>query len=769
MRGRQKSHGERDRWPDLCFDLLSAILLCLPLSHALVTFLAFDEITQGLSALLSALTAGLVFLLSRRWWLAPGLIGLLGLALGAALYFDREIGSISAYFIGFCAWALDGCPKAEPYSYDQSLLLIKALLCLPVAALSLSFFRRFFSLSALALLCAAFPVFLFYTQSASVELALAALFSALILSLPRLVGRQIQKSGHGRIPRWLLQLWGLPAAALCVGLAFYLVPSGEIVWRNAAVSSFFTDVNDAVDYYTGVSKRPGPQPGLQRYGFMPLGSRLGGDVELGSEKLFDLRGERPPYLRLSAYNQYDGAAWSDDPAFKAGNFRLASPFWRRERREAFGGYLPGGGREASQAYSLISRPVQLRVSPWLGGARGYFTAGNSLSLSQRDLPYEPYFNLQGELYDGQGRPIARNYEINFIYLDRSLPGFAQNMALLERLGAGKDPCWAQIQAEYLGLYEGLPPEVPELAAELTAGLASPYEKARAIERYLGSPAFAYTLTPGSPAEGQDFVLQFLKAKKGYCSYFASAMAVLARCAGLPARYVTGFGAKSSSGSDPLAYAAYEFSAHAWCEIYFEGVGWLVFDPVAWDYALPEEKPEGGPAPGLPRPTPEPEPSPEPEPDEGARPDEAERAEEAAGAFYLWVLLIPLMLGLLALIYRLLMRRRFFFYRAAFARRRWDDEGCLRLYWEDFLRQARFWHVELEPGETLLAFTERCARYLQPEGAIREMGLRLSAHVYGQKPLQPGDLAFFAGLHEQIENALLLQLGHFRYFFLRALG
>ncbi|MDR3084834.1 MAG: transglutaminase-like domain-containing protein [Christensenellaceae bacterium] len=760
---------KRDGFLNLGFDLLSAFLLCLPLSHVLLGFFALDEAAMGFSARLSALLICLVFLLSRRWWLAPGLLLLGCLGLGAALYIGRESGAILAYWQGFFAWALAGCPKIEPYSYDQSLPLLKALFCLPIGVLCFCFFRRLFSLTALALLCAALPIFLFYTQSASLELSIATLFAALILSLPRLVGKQIQKSGHGQIPRWLLQLWGIPAAALCVFLAFWLVPSGEVVWRNAAVSSFFTDINDAVDYYTGASKRPGGQPSLQRYGFMPLGSRLGGDVELGSEKLFDLRGERPPYLRLSVYNHYDGSRWSDDPSSQIGNFRLASLFWLREKREAFGAYLPGGGQAASQAYSLISRPVQLRVSPWLGGARGFFTAGNSLSLTLRDLPYEPYFNLQGELYDGQGRQISRNYELRFVYLDRSLPGFEQNMALLAGLSAGKDPYWEQILAEYSGLYADLPPEVQALAAELTAGLSSPYERAKAIESYLGSPAFQYTLTPGAPAEEEDFVWQFLQGKKGYCSYYASAMAVLARCAGLPARYVTGFGAKRSSASDALAYAAYESSAHAWCEIYFEGVGWLVFDPIAWDDSLLEEAPGGE---GLQLPSeqaPTQEPTPGPSPSESPPPMDQKNGGELGPRFYLVMLLVPLLLALLFLLHHLLMRRRFFFYRAAFVRKRLSDEACLRLYWEDFLRQARFWHVELEDGETPLAFTERCARYLQPEGAIRELGLRISAHVYGQKPLQMSDLLFFAELHAQIEEALLLQLGRFRYFFLRAIG
>lgn len=70
---------------------------------------------------------------------------------------------------------------------------------------------------------------------------------------------------------------------------------------------------------------------------------------------------------------------------------------------------------------------------------------------------------------------------------------------------------------------------------------------RHLQRY-----YRYTLTPDVPPDSQDFVTYFLYVgKEGYCTYFASAMTVLCRMAGLPARYVEGFVAQPAQTASPM--------------------------------------------------------------------------------------------------------------------------------------------------------------------------------------------------------------------------
>lgn len=132
-----------------------------------------------------------------------------------------------------------------------------------------------------------------------------------------------------------------------------------------------------------------------------------------------------------------------------------------------------------------------------------------------------------------------------------------------------------VHEKYLQLPEDLPQRIRDLAASLVVSADNDYDKARAIEKYLAEN-FAYNLDVRSTPRNRDFVDYFLfDLQEGYCSYFASAMTILARCAGLPARYVEGYMLPPSPVKERNdAYMVTNLQAHAWTEIYFEGFGWL---------------------------------------------------------------------------------------------------------------------------------------------------------------------------------------------------
>lgn len=134
-----------------------------------------------------------------------------------------------------------------------------------------------------------------------------------------------------------------------------------------------------------------------------------------------------------------------------------------------------------------------------------------------------------------------------------------------------------ITQQYTTLPEQVTARTRALAQEITARYPTPYEKLRAIEEYLSG--YAYTTSPGPVPEGQDPVDYFLfDSKIGYCTYFASAMAVLARCEGIPVRYVQGFAVDCSAADEVTDYPVPGSNAHAWVEAYLEGIGWIPFEP-----------------------------------------------------------------------------------------------------------------------------------------------------------------------------------------------
>ncbi|MBE0687449.1 MAG: transglutaminase domain-containing protein [Anaerolineaceae bacterium] len=134
-----------------------------------------------------------------------------------------------------------------------------------------------------------------------------------------------------------------------------------------------------------------------------------------------------------------------------------------------------------------------------------------------------------------------------------------------------------MQEDYLQLPETIPQRVRNLAARLVEGQNTVYERVIKIQDYVRQ-SVPYDLESASPASDQDVVDYFLfEANSGFCTYYASAMAVLLRIEGIPARLVTGY----APGEFVPEEGYFEVTgdlAHAWVEVYFPGYGWIPFEP-----------------------------------------------------------------------------------------------------------------------------------------------------------------------------------------------
>lgn len=120
------------------------------------------------------------------------------------------------------------------------------------------------------------------------------------------------------------------------------------------------------------------------------------------------------------------------------------------------------------------------------------------------------------------------------------------------------------------------PEVRRLALEKVRGKDTPFEKALAIQDYLRSSAFKYSLdVPGLSTGGNQLRRFLLSVREGYCEQFAAAMAVMARIVGIPSRVAVGFTSGVPQGE---RFEVGSKDAHAWPELYFPGVGWVRFEP-----------------------------------------------------------------------------------------------------------------------------------------------------------------------------------------------
>lgn len=171
------------------------------------------------------------------------------------------------------------------------------------------------------------------------------------------------------------------------------------------------------------------------------------------------------------------------------------------------------------------------------------------------------------------------------------------------------PSW--VRDLYLQGAEDVSPRVRDLAAQIvaSAGAQTPYDRAKAIERWL-RVNIQYNETIPAPPEGRDPIDWFLfDEREGYCNYYASAMVMMLRSQGIPARLAAGF---AQGAYENGAFLVRERDAHTWVEVYFPGYSWVEFEPTA-DEAPLDRQGDQAPQAMLPTLTPMPTPTPSPTP------------------------------------------------------------------------------------------------------------------------------------------------------------
>ena len=128
---------------------------------------------------------------------------------------------------------------------------------------------------------------------------------------------------------------------------------------------------------------------------------------------------------------------------------------------------------------------------------------------------------------------------------------------------------------YLQLPDSLPEQVRLLSREITEGMETPYDKVMAIKEFLNK--FKYNLEGKVAPEEVDGVDYFLfEAEEGVCNSFASAMVVMLRSVGVPARLCTGY-LRGELDEDTENFIIRSQNYHAWAEVHFPGYGWIEFE------------------------------------------------------------------------------------------------------------------------------------------------------------------------------------------------
>ncbi len=318
------------------------------------------------------------------------------------------------------------------------------------------------------------------------------------------------------------------------------------------------------------------------------GGRVGGSFHPRNVPVMEIvtDSKTPVYLRAWVGRNYEQGGWSSwnqgDQARYQSNFEEE--------------YYP-----ESALQMIVGQYGKYRLSSWMdfstvriynirtGGSLMFLPSISYLAPEQcRDYGLEHW--MDGMVYSGRQRLF--DLDVTF---EKATPLYQPDFySFLDRFSGLESSDTARYRAyvgeQYLRVPRGLSAQLSALANEIAANETNDYGRAAAIQRYLASN-YRYTTDPGD-ANLSDPVGHFLfESRQGYCSHYASAMVLLARSLGIPARYVEGYMVPApQSANEPTIVM--DSDAHAWPELYFAGVGWLPFEPTTGysPHLMPSEGP-----------------------------------------------------------------------------------------------------------------------------------------------------------------------------------
>ena len=762
---------KKTRVSDLVGDALCCLLASAALSLVLLTRLG-HEVGFWNCFLLSAISLAFVMTFSRKWWLLPAFLVLVSGLTFLICWIFKLSDDLIEYAKGFYSWASSAFPVRLPQSENGSIVLVQLAAVLPVTAVMYLYYRKLFFFPLLPVGFAALLISMYFSESGNLHTVLVMALAVMIASLAKFTGRRIgrKKSGAEKLPEGFMQFPALVLAFIVLLFAFAFSPKADGDWKSRELVNLVIDLSDYFDFHINDINGTGSF-NLSQSGFQPYGDRLGGDIDPDNETVMRVATENPALLLGSVSDTYTGTNWIDTG--ELGKFRFYSGLWTNKRREVFALDKPLGGRGAAMLYLDMTSTAEMKISPALRSLT-LFGSGSILSIETlTGERVDAYFNLQSELFMDKGWKAFSTYVVTSVFYNRDIEGFDRNMLELEKIAYEKrDAYYDDISDRYLQLPESLPVNITKLALDIVEGKTTPYEKASAIEEWI-SDNCTYTLTPGDVPEGRDFVDYFLETREGYCTYYARAMTVLARSAGLPARNCTGYAMLRAAENNESSYIASNKTAHAWADIYFQGIGWVTFDPSGWNFSelIESDKPsdQGGPSvsPVIP----------DTEGTIGEIPEEpvfeTPVITPESGTKILWP---QVLFGFIGLVGALLL---FFFIRLLLSvfgtnhvyyrlhRKHKNSSDMLNAAYAKLLRQLSFIGLAMQNGDTISAFAEKVDAHMgnTKMTEIVKPGIR---HRCAQKKVRDADVKALCDHYIDTERKIKAEMGLPRYLWRRVL-
>ncbi|MGM0216244.1 transglutaminase-like domain-containing protein [Enterococcus sp. AZ109] len=364
-----------------------------------------------------------------------------------------------------------------------------------------------------------------------------------------------------KLPKELLVLF--TGLTVLTSMAAYYLPQTVVRTHLTAWTSPLRDYLNQKGVYRTIQEMT--ITSVSRTGFSENDQNLGGPLLDDETILFEATQQDRTYWRVESKDYYTGKGWD---ASDSGQSTL------RSRRN----------------FTVSADAPQLDYTLPEAARIHFFNHGNYVPL--------PYGASQLTITEGSAGFVQRpeNGRINFAdsgYGEKEIQNqWAQPNYQLEDLQSIPVSQPAMATVDYLQLPNGLPDRVAALAAEVSQGETTLLGQVTAVEDYLkNSGTFRYSKVDAVvPDEEEDYVDHFLfESQVGYCDNFSSSMVIMLRTLGIPARWTKGFApgdARQTSG-DTTVYTIRNSHAHSWVEVYFDGYGWLPFEPTP-SFANPDQ-------------------------------------------------------------------------------------------------------------------------------------------------------------------------------------
>lgn len=303
---------------------------------------------------------------------------------------------------------------------------------------------------------------------------------------------------------------------------------------------------------------------------------LGGPITLSPTPFMEVYGPNETfYLRGSVYDDYDHNRWSksQDNLYELFD---DTPENRATYHRVFN--TSNLSLEGADTISIIPRQDSTRVLFHSGFPLEFRFPNSQIKPTEGAPDYGITFNDLGDIFTS--RPVDDNgYDITGILTSQRGPLNPDDLSLGEDQ-VTEIPELRRLDSKgtrYKALLEAYDPELAEIIYSDDDDLYNPFLRAVLLKNRLQS--FNYTLDVAPLEEGEDVVEYLFRTKEGYCTYYATALALILRDAGIETRYAEGFIALANLNSTDEFYhrVILESQAHAWTEVFVEGYGYLPMD------------------------------------------------------------------------------------------------------------------------------------------------------------------------------------------------